>query len=161
MHKLITWIWHSRLLLVCHLSGAVAEFIPRSHNSAQTVAENSANYVSTEDLLKKLPDGVKIAEDDGMIILYGVLYNNGSRPVTGETLPTHSEVAQLSDKIVSIIKEKTEDNGYIKDQDEEIAWEEVKDPQALILHPEGGEAPKEANDIIFGKPWPSLSLSCG
>jgi len=145
-------------LLLWQITVALPEFIQQSreingeNNLIETVAENSANYVDTKDLLKKLPDGVKIAEEDGMIILYGVLFNNGSIPDIGEASEAGGEVTELSDKIISIIKEKTELNDNIAVESEELVWEEVKDPGSLILQLEDEETPQQSNDIIFGKP---------
>merc|ERR1719419_624848 len=53
---------------------------------------------------KQLPEGVKIAEQDGMIILYGVLYNNNSNSVVDPIENGANEVNNLSSKIASIIK---------------------------------------------------------
>lgn len=148
---------------------SLAEFIPRTHGmsdedkSIQLGSEISANYVNTDDLLNKLPDGVKIAEDDGLIILYGVLYNNGSEPMLGDRLMGGSEVDQLSSKIVSIIKENGQsrkdsdiDDQNLVEHDEEVVLEDAEYTDSLIFRPLDTDidlmSGKQSNDIIVGRP---------
>jgi len=131
-------------LLECGI--VFSDFIPRTHGTregAESIEQESQfnnNILNTGGLLKNLPKGVKFAEENGVIIVYGILYPNGSKPGMSDEISDNLSANVLSSKIVTLLRNEGQRKTNHDLRIQKVVYQETKK----------GSLAKD--DIIFGKP---------